>query len=299
MQLTFLHPWVLIALPLALLLLRPPTPIRVLQAPWSWGEGWAGPGARLAWHLPRGCAALATVALLVAAAGPVTRRPAPLPPEAAVAVMVALDVSPSMTGGSAPPLALATRALEAFLEREPGFRIGLVTFSGAALTRLPPTSDPALLRAALETATAGVGPEGTALGEAVGLAAARLRATQAHGRAVVLLTDGLHNAGALDPVSAAALARRDGMAVHAILLGGVPPEGDALLRAVVRAGGGRVVAAGEGVDGLVGTLTELAPPRGPQGEPVLVAAWPALLLAAVILLLAGEGVRALRPRGTG
>jgi Mg-chelatase subunit ChlD len=209
--------------------------------------------------------------------------------------MIALDVSPSMRDGVNAPLTQASATLERFLGRETGFRFGLVTFAGSALTRLPPTTDPRLLSATLGTAAAGVSDDGTAIGTAIGLAGARLRSTEAHGRAVILLTDGLHNAGAVDPVTAAAIAREDGATVHAIVLEGAPVEGRRLLREIVTAGGGRLVESSSAEEALEAALAELVPVRGEAGPPERRAAWGGLLFGAVVLLLMGEAVRTLRP----
>jgi Mg-chelatase subunit ChlD len=231
-------------------------------------------------------------ALVLAGAGPVREEAGRLPPESQVAVVAVLDVSASMNQGEHPPLVRARAALEALAREETGFRIGLVTFAGSALTRLPPTGDAALLEAALTTATVGLQDQGTALGTAIGLAGQRLRGEAARGRAVVLLTDGMSNTGAVDPETAAALVAEDGVPVHAVLLDEIPREGEARLRAVVQAGGGRLIQAQAGPRGVTDALRDLVPLRGATGPPVYREAWLPFLLAAGLLLGAAEGIRA-------
>ncbi len=288
---SFQQPWalLLLALPLLTLLRRTPD-VPVLSAPWSWQERPTPWTARLLWRVPGWVTALAVAAFVVASASPVREEPRPIPPEASVSVMVALDVSGSMTDGSNPPLERATQALESLLDRSPGFRVGLVTFAGTALTRLPPTQDETLFSVVLRNAQVGLSDEGTALGTAIGLAGQRLAAGEAFGRAIILLTDGMSNTGALDPTTAASLAAESGAAVHAVLLRDIPSEGEAILEEVVRAGGGRLVRSDE-ADDLLSTLRELVPPRGTPGPPVYVALWMPFLLGGTVLLGLGETLR--------
>lgn len=299
--LSFLRPellW-LVALPLLLLFRRAPA-VRVLEAPMAWaGTSMESPAGRVSWYGRRWLCAGAAVLLLAAAAGPVRRQPLPAAPSAGAAVMVVLDVSPSMRGGAPAPLELARTGLASLLRRRRDVRLGLVTFAGSALTRLPPTSDTGLLERVLATAVAGVRDDGTALGTAVGLAVERLSAVEARERIVVVLSDGMHNAGAVDPVTAAELARADGTRVHAVLLAGAPPAGRALLEDVARAGGGAVFASPADADSLLARLESLAPLPGSAPAWRTVPAWAPPIRTALVLLAAALAIYLLRPARRG
>jgi Ca-activated chloride channel family protein len=115
------------------------------------------------------------------------------------------------------------------LAGRPGDLIGLVVFSRFADSTCPLTLDHDYLVQVLQgTDVAGTRAEdGTAIGEAVALAAERLRdATERGGdlpkpksKVIVLLTDGENNAGEIDPVTAAEVCRTNGITLYAIGMG--------------------------------------------------------------------------------
>jgi Ca-activated chloride channel family protein len=187
-----------------------------------------------------GCGALRALALgllALAAGAPSAAVQRPGAAQSDLDLVIALDASPSMEaldgelgGRRASRLELAQEALSQFIAARPTDRIGLVVFGEHAFSAAPPSLDHAQLRAALRRVRAGVVGDATALGEALALATRRLRLAQpqpgAAGerrRAIVLITDGRHNAGALAPETAAAIAAREGVRVHAIGLGGEGP----------------------------------------------------------------------------
>jgi len=148
-------------------------------------------------------------------------------------IQIALDVSGSMAAKDFAPnrLEVAKRIVRDFVAGRTGDRIGLTTFAGSALTRSPLTSDHRMLDelvAALEPTTT---PDGTAIGVALANAAARLKASQAKSKVVVLVTDGVNNAGEIDPLSAAAVAEGLGLEVYTV---GVGREGEAPVPVQVR-----------------------------------------------------------------
>lgn len=147
-----------------------------------------------------------------------------------VDVLLALDVSLSMLAEDFPPNRLAAlRDLTAgFLARAGGNRLGLVVFAGDAYVQSPLTTD----RRVLEELLSGVGVHllnqgasgGTAIGDALLVAAERLAAAKVEGRdqAVVLITDGESNLG-FDPVLAARHLAEGGVRLYAIGIGGTEP----------------------------------------------------------------------------
>ena len=134
-------------------------------------------------------------------------------------IQVVLDVSGSMAAKDFQPrnrLQVAKEVIEEFIARRSGDRIGIVVFAGQALTRAPLTGDHRMLRQLVDAIELYAIPDGTAIGLALAAAAARLKDSAAETRVAVLLTDGVNNAGSVDPVRAAELAAAAELVVHDI-----------------------------------------------------------------------------------
>jgi len=98
-------------------------------------------------------------------------------------------------------------------------RLGLVLYAGYAWTQCPLTLDYGILERELDLAEIDeVDPRkrGTAIGSAVGLAVSRLRKSEAKSKIIILLTDGLNNAGELGPITAAQLAKEYDIRIYTI-----------------------------------------------------------------------------------
>jgi Ca-activated chloride channel family protein len=137
-------------------------------------------------------------------------------------IELVLDVSGSMGGEDFQPdnrLAVAKRVVRDFVAGRTGDRIGLVVFSGSAVTRSPLTTDRRMLDALLAAVELNALPDGTAIGVALASAAARIKDSEAKSRVVVLVTDGVNNAGEIDPGSAAAVCEGLGLKVYTIGVG--------------------------------------------------------------------------------
>ena len=137
-------------------------------------------------------------------------------------IQIALDISGSMGAEDFQPdnrLEVAKRVVRGFIAQRPADRIGMTVFGGTALTRTPLTTD----RRMLDELVAGLQltdvPDGTAIGMGLASAAARLRESTAKSKVIVLVTDGVNNAGEVDPRSAAALAEGLGIKVHTVGVG--------------------------------------------------------------------------------
>jgi Ca-activated chloride channel homolog len=99
-------------------------------------------------------------------------------------------------------------------------RIGVVVFGRSAYILSPPTLDKSLLASLVRKMDLGlIDPNGTAIGDAVGTAVARLRRSNARSKAVILLTDGDSNAGAIAPDYAAHLAQMQAVRVYTVQIG--------------------------------------------------------------------------------
>ena len=141
-------------------------------------------------------------------------------------LMLAVDLSGSMEqrdfvlGGSRTDRLTATKKVAGdFIERRVGDRIGLILFGEQAYLQAPLTFDRETVRVLLSEAAIGLAGKATAIGDAIGLAVKRLRERDATQRVLVLLTDGANTAGVVEPVSAAQLARREGLKIYTIGIG--------------------------------------------------------------------------------
>jgi len=183
--------------------------------------GSAGWRARLR-HLPTALAALGLVLGSVALARPQSGSVKRDVTTRGVDIVVALDVSGSMAAEDFQPrnrLAVAKEVVAEFVQRRPNDRVGLVIFAGQSLTKVPPTTDGAVLLRQLDDVRLDQLPDGTAIGSGLATALTRLRHSKAKSRVVVLVTDGSNNAGEIDPATAADLAKAMEARVYTICVG--------------------------------------------------------------------------------
>jgi Ca-activated chloride channel family protein len=139
-----------------------------------------------------------------------------------VDIVLALDASGSMKAEDFQPrnrLEVAKQAAIEFVGDRPSDRIGLVSFAGQAVTQAPLTLDHDAVEGAIERVQIGALAEGTAIGTALATSVNRLRPSDARSRVVILLTDGVNNAGQIDPLTAAETARALGVRVYTIGVG--------------------------------------------------------------------------------
>jgi Ca-activated chloride channel family protein len=173
-------------------------------------------------HLPFYCRLAAAVALILALARPQLGYAWEESTTEGIDIQIALDISGSMGAEDFRPknrLEVAKQVLRDFVAKRPADRIGLTVFGGTALTRSPLTTDRRMLDELLASIELNTVPDGTAIGVALANAAGRLKASTAKSRVVLLVTDGVNNAGEIDPLSAAALAEGLGLRVYTIGVG--------------------------------------------------------------------------------
>ena len=117
----------------------------------------------------------------------------------------------------------ATKAVAGdFIENRVGDRIGLILFGEQAYVQAPLTFDRETVKILLFEAVTGLAGKSTAIGDAIGLAVKRLDSTNNQDRVLILLTDGVSNAGELRPEKAADIAASKGLKIHTI---GIGPRG--------------------------------------------------------------------------
>jgi len=144
-------------------------------------------------------------------------------------IMLAIDLSTSMRaedfekdGERINRLQAIKPVIQAFIERRPSDRIGIVLFSGRAYTMAPLTFDHDWLARQLSRVRIGMIEDGTAIGDGLGVSLTRLEQAKRDsggkrmGAFVVLLTDGANNRGALQPQQAAELAKSRGVPIYTI-----------------------------------------------------------------------------------
>jgi Ca-activated chloride channel family protein len=259
-------------------------------------------GTRPDWrrHVPVVAMLAAVSALAFALARPhVTTRV----PVREASVMLVLDRSGSMDANDVQPtrLTAAEKAANTFVNQLPSTaRVGVVTFSSAPDTIVPPTTDHVAARRAIDTQTAS---GATATGDALSVALNLLhQGNTNHGRsAIVLLSDGAANAGQ-DPISVSQRAEKANISIYTVALGtssgslpnpdpfgppvAVPPDPE-LMQQIARTSHGRSFSA-QDADGLISIYKGLGTQLGSKAhETDITVAFAAAALA--LLLVAGVG----------
>jgi Ca-activated chloride channel family protein len=143
-------------------------------------------------------------------------------------IMLALDVSGSMKAEDFKPqnrLYVAKEEIKKFVQKRQSDRIGLVVFSQSSFTQCPLTLDYGVLLNFLDQVRFGMIKDGTAIGMALANCVNRLRESSSKSKVIILLTDGVNNAGEIDPLTAASLARTMGVKIYTI---GVGKPGNAM-----------------------------------------------------------------------
>lgn len=136
-------------------------------------------------------------------------------------LMVALDISGSMLAEDFKPnrMEAAKDITKDFIESRPNDRLGLVIFAGESFTQCPLTTDHEVLLSQLKGVNPGIFQDGTAVGDGLGTAVARIKDSKAKSKVVILLTDGVNNMGSVAPLTAAEIAKTYGVRVYTIGVG--------------------------------------------------------------------------------
>ena len=227
---SFARPWLLLALVLLPLWwwLRAGRLRRLRGAPLSDVRPAYGPIERL-WvsKLPVAFRSVCFGAWLVAVAGPRIGGAKAEQKTEGISIVLAIDVSSSMLAEDFAPynrLDVAKQTAIEFTRARRSDRIGVIAFSGEALTQVPLTTDYEVIEQALLGLRIGILEDGTAIGTGIATGANRLRRSPDRSRVLVLLTDGVNNRGTVDPRTAAQAAAALGIRVYTI---GVGSRGEA------------------------------------------------------------------------
>ena len=136
-------------------------------------------------------------------------------------ITLAMDVSTSMLARDFTPdriNAAKDIAIE-FISQRPSDRIGIVVFAGESYTQCPLTTDRSTLINLMKEVQTDLIEDGTAIGNGLATAVARMMDSDAKSRVVILLTDGVNNSGEIAPQTAAEIASTYGIRVYTIGVG--------------------------------------------------------------------------------
>ena len=128
--------------------------------------------------------------------------------------MEAMDFS--LNGQRVNRLEVVKKVVSEFIDERPNDRIGLLAFGGRPYLVCPLTLDHNWLNRRLESLAIGMVEDGTAIGSAIGTGTNRLRSQESKSRILILLTDGMNNAGRIPPLVAAEAAETMGIKVYTI-----------------------------------------------------------------------------------
>ena len=196
---------------------RPHMRVSSLQ-PWL-----AGGRSTLAWlrHLPFILRIAALCLIIVAIARPRSSTETEKVDTEGIDIVFAMDVSTSMLARDFTPdrISAAKDIAVEFIAQRPSDRMGIVVFAGESYTQCPLTTDRATLINLMKDVQTDLIEDGTAIGNGLATAVARMMDSDAKSRVVILLTDGVNNRGEVAPATAAEIAKTYGVRVYTIGLG--------------------------------------------------------------------------------
>lgn len=185
----------------------------VVKLPVSWKT--------IAMHVAFGLQLLSIAALIVALARPQTHDHLRTSRIEGTDIILALDISGSMSARDFKPsrFAAAKDVASKFVSQRTNDNMGLVVFAGESLSLMPLTTDRAALINAIDQVEMGDLNDGTAIGDGLTSAINRIASGKAKSKSIILLTDGTNNAGDVPPSTAAQIARQKGIKVYTIGVG--------------------------------------------------------------------------------
>ncbi len=175
---------------------------------------------KLGW-VPFASRLLAVALMVIALARPQSSSQAQEVTTEGISIVLAMDISGSMLAEDFKPnrIEAAKDVALDFIDERPNDLIGLVIFSGESFTQCPITSDHAVVKNLMKDIKSGMLVDGTAIGEGLATAVSRLKDAKTKSKVVILLTDGVNNAGSIAPLTAGEIAKTYGIRVYTIGVG--------------------------------------------------------------------------------
>jgi Ca-activated chloride channel homolog len=159
--------------------------------------------------------------LIIALARPQSENSEEVVKGEGIDIFLVMDLSSSMLARDFDPdrLTVSKRVATDFISHRTYDGIGLVVFAGESYTQCPLTHDHEVLTDYLQSLECGQLEDGTAIGMGLAAAVNRLKDSKAKSKVVVLLTDGVNNAGYIRPATASGIAKEFGIKVYTIGIG--------------------------------------------------------------------------------
>ena len=172
-------------------------------------------------HLPFALRMVALSLIIFAVARPRSSSQVEKVDTEGIDIIFAMDVSTSMLARDFTPdrISAAKDIAIEFISQRPTDRMGIVVFAGESYTQCPLTTDRATLINLMKEIQTDLIEDGTAIGNGLSTAVARLSSSDAPSRVVILLTDGVNNCGEVTPLTAAQIAQTYGVRVYTIGIG--------------------------------------------------------------------------------
>lgn len=172
-------------------------------------------------HLPFLLRTIALVMIIIAIARPRSSTKMDKIDTEGIDIVLTMDVSTSMLARDFTPdrISAAKDIAIEFISQRPSDRMGIVVFAGESYTQCPLTTDRATLINLMKEIETGLIEDGTAIGNGLATAVARMQNSDAKSRVVILLTDGVNNSGEITPQTAADIAKTYGIRVYTIGVG--------------------------------------------------------------------------------
>ena len=172
-------------------------------------------------HLPAVLRLAALSLVILALARPQTSSEGEEVSTEGIDIVLVTDVSGSMLAEDFRPnrIEAAKAVAVEFVDGRPNDRIGFVVFAGESYTQCPLTLDHEVVKTLIAGVRSGLIEDGTAIGMGLATAVSRLKDSQSKSRVIILLTDGVNNKGAIDPMTAAGIASTFGIRVYTVGVG--------------------------------------------------------------------------------
>lgn len=172
-------------------------------------------------HIPFALRVAALSLIIIALARPRSSTDVEKRDTEGIDIVFAMDVSTSMLARDFTPdrISAAKDIAIEFISQRPSDRMGIVVFAGESYTQCPLTTDRATLINLMKEVQTDLIEDGTAIGNGLATAVARMMDSDAPSRVVILLTDGVNNRGEITPQTAAEIAKTYGVRVYTIGVG--------------------------------------------------------------------------------